>query len=367
MEARPHPIIEGIVARLLPLACREHVLGDLHERYVSTGRYVWDATRTLPYAVWGQIRRTTSPLLAVAELGAVYVAFLGALGSVNLGALGTALAPIGAAIAAITALVTVALRDAWVGRTWRPNPYLVLDAILGVALAGASHALLHAIGSRFALEPAALLAGCAISLPLLAGVRISLHSFFQATVTGNAEGSKMNSTESQTPGGQRDLRVWWWTIAVVGLTACVGLLAHPATVRIRPFILGWFAAFLIIGLHQRRKTRWPERPPESATTNELHSYRLVLERRRDEQLRWPARRLRIVVGTVTIAVLISLVRLFASSGSTNPLMDAFAGPLLVAGIAFAMYVFTRKLTNRAAAAFQRELDDVSQRESSQRE
>ena len=48
-------------------------------------------------------------------------------------------------------------------------------------------------------------------------------------------------------------------------------------------------------------------------------------------------------------------------------MDAFAGSLLVAGIAFAMYVFTRSLTNRAAAAFQRELDGVSQRESSQRE
>jgi len=306
-------------------------------------------------------------LLAAVELGAVYVAFLGALGSVNLRALGTALAPMSAAIAALTALVTLALRDAWVGRTWRSNPNLVLDAILGVALAGASLALLRAIGSRFALEPAALLAGCATSLPLLAGVRIALHSLFQATVTGNAGGSKVNSTESQTPRGQRDLRVWWWTIAVAGLAACVGLLAHPATARIRPFILGWLAAFLIIGLQQRRKTWWPEKPPESATTNQLHSYRLVLERRRDEQLRWPARRLRTTVGTVTIAVLISLVRLFASSGSTNALMDAFAGPLLVAGIAFAMYVFTRKLTNRAAAAFQRELDDVSQRESSQRE
>jgi hypothetical protein len=165
---------------------------------------------------------------------------------------------------------------------------------------------------------------------------------------------------------QRDLRVWWWTIAVVGLTACVGLLAHPATVRIRPFILGWWGAFLIIGSYQRRKTRWPVRPPENATTSELHSYRIALERRRDEQRRWPARRLPVIVGTVTIAVLVGLVRLFASNG-TRPLMDAFAGPLLVAAVAFAMYLFTRKLTNRAAAAFQRELDDVSQRMSSRRQ
>jgi hypothetical protein len=105
MEARPHPIIEDIVARLLPPSCREHVLGHLHERYVSVGQYVWDAARTLPYAVWGQIRRTTSPLLAAAELCAVYVAFLTPLGSVNPRALGSTVALIGAAIPAITALV----------------------------------------------------------------------------------------------------------------------------------------------------------------------------------------------------------------------------------------------------------------------
>ena len=176
----------------------------------------------------------------------------------------------------------------------------------------------------------------------------------------------MSSTESQTPSGmQRDLRLWWWTIAVVGFSACVGLLAVPATARIRPLILGWLAAFMIIGVYQRSKTRWPERPPESATTNELHSYRIALTRRRDEQRRWPARRLPMIAGPVTIAVLVGLVRLFAPHGSTKPLMDAFAGPLLVAALTFAISLFTRKLTNRAAVAFQRELDDVSQREPSQ--
>lgn len=36
-------------------------------------------------------------------------------------------------------------------------------------------------------------------------------------------------------------------------------------------------------------------------------------------------------------------------------------------VAFAFFVFTRKLANRAAAAFQRELDDNSRREPSQRD
>ncbi len=362
MEACPHPIIEEVVARLLPPACREHVVGDLHERYVSAWQYIWSAARTVPFAVWGQIRRTTSPGLAAAELGAVYVSFLGALGTVNPRALGSLLAPTSAAIAAVAALVTVALRDAWVGRTWRSTPHLVLDAILGVAMAAASHALLRTIGSRLALEPAALLAACATSLALLAGVRVSLHSFFQPTATADPGGSRMNSPESHTARGmQRDLRVWWWSIAAVGFTACVGLLAHPATAPIRPFILGWLAAFLIVGLYQRRKTQWPAKPPEHATASALHAYRTALERRRDDQRRWPARRRMVLVGTVTLAGFVGLARLFASGSSTRPVTDAFAGPLLVAAVVCAMYVFTLKLTNRAAAAFERERDEVSER------
>jgi hypothetical protein len=65
-------------------------VGDLHERFVSTRQYVWDAAQSVPFAVWGQVRRTTSSRFAAAELGAVYVAFLVALGSVNPQALATA-------------------------------------------------------------------------------------------------------------------------------------------------------------------------------------------------------------------------------------------------------------------------------------
>ena len=133
MEARPHPVVEAFVGRLLPPACREHILGDLHERYVSAGGYVHDAVRTIPFVIWGQIRRTSSAPLAIAEVGVVYVAFLSALGTLNPNALSDRAAPLRAVIPALAALVAVVLRDAWVGRRQRPGTHIAVDAGLGVA------------------------------------------------------------------------------------------------------------------------------------------------------------------------------------------------------------------------------------------
>ena len=159
-------------------------------------------------------------------------------------------------------------------------------------------------------------------------------------------------------GMQRDLRGWWWTIAAAGFTAGVGVLAFPGTAPVRPVVVGWLALFAIIGIYQRRQTIWPRQPRAGADVGEIDSYRRALERRRDEQLRWPARRLHWIVGTVTVAFLLGLVRL-AAPGAGIRFGDLFVGPVAVAAVAFAMYAFTRRLTNRAAAAFQRELDDVA--------
>jgi hypothetical protein len=42
---------------------REHVLGDLAERYESLGQYLFDAVRTVPSVIGSQIRRTSFFLL----------------------------------------------------------------------------------------------------------------------------------------------------------------------------------------------------------------------------------------------------------------------------------------------------------------
>jgi hypothetical protein len=59
MEARPPAVVESVVRLLVPPVAREHVLGDLSERYTSTTQYLVEAMRTLPFVVKGQIRRTS--------------------------------------------------------------------------------------------------------------------------------------------------------------------------------------------------------------------------------------------------------------------------------------------------------------------
>ncbi len=59
MEARPSPIAEAIIGACLPPACREEVLGDLHERYQSSTHYLFDAFQTVPLVLASQVLRTT--------------------------------------------------------------------------------------------------------------------------------------------------------------------------------------------------------------------------------------------------------------------------------------------------------------------
>jgi hypothetical protein len=59
MKSRPPATIESAVSMFVPPLTREHVLGDLAERYTSSGQYFLEALRTVPEVVVSQIRRTS--------------------------------------------------------------------------------------------------------------------------------------------------------------------------------------------------------------------------------------------------------------------------------------------------------------------
>jgi hypothetical protein len=58
--AQPPEKLEKIVRWLVPAASREHVLGDLNERYQSPGKYFVGALSVLPFVVASRIRRSSS-------------------------------------------------------------------------------------------------------------------------------------------------------------------------------------------------------------------------------------------------------------------------------------------------------------------
>ena len=63
----PSHFAERIVGALLPHEAREHVLGDLAERYRSPGQYAADAALTIPYVAFSHARRTLDPLTVAIE------------------------------------------------------------------------------------------------------------------------------------------------------------------------------------------------------------------------------------------------------------------------------------------------------------
>lgn len=76
MESGPPQMIEKVVGVLLPPACREEVLGDLHERYAGRRPYLAEAVRTVPLVILSRIRRTTDPGLLLLEAMALYLSLV---------------------------------------------------------------------------------------------------------------------------------------------------------------------------------------------------------------------------------------------------------------------------------------------------
>jgi hypothetical protein len=67
--------LEALFARLIPPACREEVLGDLHERNPTAPQYLVDAFRTVPLVIVSRIRRTSDPALLAMYAIVLYLAF----------------------------------------------------------------------------------------------------------------------------------------------------------------------------------------------------------------------------------------------------------------------------------------------------
>jgi hypothetical protein len=72
----PPKKLETFVGLWIPPACREEVLGDLHEKYTGPWQYIALAMCVVPFVILSRICRTTDTLILLTEALLIYGSFL---------------------------------------------------------------------------------------------------------------------------------------------------------------------------------------------------------------------------------------------------------------------------------------------------
>jgi hypothetical protein len=164
-------MLERLIGLLIPPACREEILGDLHERYQSLPQYLFNMCSVTPMVIVSRIRRTADPQVLLLESFALYLAFLGATLLQDRTFLLAENALLRLALPCATTLVGALLEAAYT----RPGRHSQLQLARGPAL-GIFAALLCQEVLRYADSDAVvpqwiMLNGSAMGLLLLSGIR----------------------------------------------------------------------------------------------------------------------------------------------------------------------------------------------------
>jgi hypothetical protein len=171
MHSGPPEFAEAVLSLLVPPACREEVVGDLHERYKSPRQYAIDVLHTVPLVIASRMRRTTDPQVLLIQAFVLYSSFLCAAWFKD----GTLLRePWGLwrlALPAVMWVVGLILDDTYAGPGRRSSLKLAQAPLLGLVFALVSQEMLR-IGNPGAAIPRSLLVyGCGIGLLLSSAVR----------------------------------------------------------------------------------------------------------------------------------------------------------------------------------------------------
>ncbi|HYL75278.1 MAG TPA: hypothetical protein VEU96_13790 [Bryobacteraceae bacterium] len=169
----PPRVAEAIIGWLIPPVCREHVLGDLHERYRSTSQYLHDAMRTVPLVILSRIRRITDPQLLLMEAFALYLSFVIAawwLGPASF--LYEDWGLLRLAIPTAVTLLALILVDAYANPARRFSLKPALQAAIGISFAFLSQSILWTTGGEFAVPWKIMMYGAGGSLILISALRV---------------------------------------------------------------------------------------------------------------------------------------------------------------------------------------------------
>lgn len=224
MHAAPSRFAEALVAVVLPPACREEVLGDLHERYRSPWQYASDALLTAPLVVWSRIRRTADAQVLLIQAFALYLSFLGAAEWTDAALLHEQWGMVKLAIPAAMFLLGSVLEDAYACPGRRSLLALVRGPLVGLGMALLSQGVVRAGSSDLLIPGRVLISGCGMSLLLASAVRM-LFAPFAGSLKGAAGPALWLKRAAGTDGS---LEVWVRILqGVVAVLGCliIGYLA----------------------------------------------------------------------------------------------------------------------------------------------
>ncbi|HWC00724.1 MAG TPA: hypothetical protein VG672_28655, partial [Bryobacteraceae bacterium] len=151
MASGPSRIAEAIVGLLIPPACREEVLGDLHERFQSRWQYAADVLSAIPLVILSRMRRIADPQILLIQAFVSYLSFLAAAWLADRTLLYEQRGFLRLAIPAILILLGLILDDTYAKPGQRSAANLTRGPLLGVMTALASQGMLWAGNTGLAL------------------------------------------------------------------------------------------------------------------------------------------------------------------------------------------------------------------------
>jgi hypothetical protein len=174
MQPEPPEMIEKIVGILIPPACREEVLGDLHERYTSTGQYILEAIQVIPMVLLSRISRTADPQVLLVEALALFLSYMvgGWYQDRTLAFLYADGGSLKLALPCAMILLGIVLEDAYATPGKRSSLKALRGLIFGLGTACFGEAALSAMRSRLAMPGWLMFYGSVIALLAVSVVRI---------------------------------------------------------------------------------------------------------------------------------------------------------------------------------------------------
>jgi hypothetical protein len=205
------PKLEKLLGYLIPPACREEVLGDLHERHEQWPLWLFETVVTIPYVVESRIRRTSDSLVLLMQGSVMYSAWMAIAMYLDSRFLAAPLAFLRMALPPLIVLLVLIFADAYANpqKLWRLRP--VTSALAGFALAYLAQSWLRINCPELALPRTILLYGMAFALPLVAALRMLYLPFPDVPRSAGVPAHWLK----QDPVGMPP--VFWMIIAIVGI------------------------------------------------------------------------------------------------------------------------------------------------------